>query len=201
MFAGIIKHLGRVAQVEAGADGTRLELEVPAAFAAQAEPGASVAVNGCCLTVAAVAAARLSFNLGTTTQQRTAPLRAGAQVHLEHSLRAGDPIDGHMVAGHVDGVATLAAVESGTDSTVAAFDLPPDLDARLVAVRGSVAVAGVSLTVAALAGRRFEVQLIAATMERTLLRPDAALAPGAAFNFEADMLARYALRAKAGDET
>lgn len=195
MYTGIVSHLGTVAALDAGGGG--LAVETPAGFLDRAEPGDSIAVDGCCLTLAAKEEARALFARGPVTRRRTAAPRAGAQVHLEHALRAGDPLGGHLVTGHVDGVATLAEARAEAGGVAASFELPPDLDARLVAERGSVAVAGVSLTVAACAGRRFEVQLVPATIERTLLRLDAALVPGAGFNFEADCLARYALRAAA----
>ena len=195
VFTGIVGQLGTVAALDAA--GAELAIEAPAGFWDQAEPGASVAVDGCCLTLAAKDGARGLFSRGPVTRARAAAPRAGAQVHLEHALRAGDPLGGHLVTGHVDGVATLAQARAEGGGIAAAFELPPELDPRLVAVRGSVAVAGVSLTVAACEGRRFEVQLVPATIERTLLRLDAALVPGAAFNFEADCLARYALRAAA----
>ncbi|MBF2735881.1 MAG: riboflavin synthase [Betaproteobacteria bacterium AqS2] len=193
MYTGIVSDLGTVAALDE--DGARLSIATPAGFLDRAAPGDSIAVDGCCLTLTAKEGTLARFDRGAVTRARTVEPRPGAQVHLEHALRAGEPLGGHLVTGHVDGVATLAAAQAEEGSVAAAFELPPELDARLVAVRGSVAVAGVSLTVAAFADRRFTVQLIPATIERTLLRLDAALVPGTGFNFEADCLARYALRA------
>lgn len=186
MFTGIVRELGRVASVEAGGAGIRLTVEAPETAAAAAV-GDSVAVAGVCLTVVAADAGRLAFDAVPETLSRTSlgRLAPGAPVNLEPALRAGEPLGGHVVQGHVDGV---GAVRSTGDPTW--FDAPPEL-LRYCVEKGSIAVEGVSLTVAALDEAGFAVALIPHTRAVTTLGD---LAPGDPVNLEVDVLAKYVER-------
>ena len=162
-------------------------LVVETALAARV--GDSVAVDGVCLTVVDAAAGALSFDVVPETLARTAlgELAAGSPVNLEPALRAGDALGGHIVQGHVDGVATVAAVTPEGDGRRLRFAAPPDL-LRYVVEKGSVAVQGTSLTVAAVDGGGFEAALIPHTLAATTL---GTLAPGRRVNVEVDVLAKY----------
>ena len=190
MFTGIVQAVGRVAAVEATAGGARVGIDAGGLDLAGVKTGDSIAVNGACLTVVAVGGRRLAFDLSRETLACTAPLAQGAAVNLEKSLRVGDGLDGHIVSGHVDGVGTVARVEAAGDNRRIAFEAPREL-AKYVARKGSVAIDGVSLTVNAVEGCVFEVNLIPHTLAATNL---AALEPGAKVNIECDLLARYAER-------
>ncbi len=195
MFTGIIRHRGKVASAVRNAAGTRMEIECPQLLLDGCEVGDSIAVNGCCLTLAGRSGLRAAFDLAPETLERTAALAVDEEAHLEASLRAGDPIGGHLMFGHVDGVAELLSAERRGNCLRLAFAVPSGC-ARFLAPKGSVALAGVSLTVASCAGERLEVELVPQTMDQTLLP---GLQPGAQVNFEADMLARYACRRDSGD--
>ena len=198
MFTGIIQQLGTVTAVTTQPNGARLAIATPAAILDAVSIGDSIAVNGCCLTLACRPdQSTADFALGPETMARTAPLTAGDAVHLEPALRAGDPLGGHMVTGHVDGTVKLHTWQPSGASALATFSIPAEIDPRLIVSRGSVAVAGVSLTVVSTAENKFTVQLIPHTLANTLLRPDRALKNAAQCNFEADCLARYALQAVA----
>jgi riboflavin synthase len=163
--------------------------------------GDSIAVNGCCLTVVAKSGATLGFDVSAETLACTAGLDGAADVNLEKSLRLADRLSGHLVAGHVDGVGTVVAherveeVASGTGSFRLVVDAPPAL-ARFIAVKGSIAVHGVSLTVNEVAGARFHVNLIPHTLDVTTLK---AARPGAKVNLEVDLVARYVARLAEAD--
>ena len=195
MFTGIVEEVGAVRELARKTDVTRLA--VAAAVACEdSDVGASVAVNGVCLTVVARAPAELVFELGPETLTRTAlgRLAPGARVNLERPLRFGGALGGHLVLGHVDGIGTVEAVtrvESTSRVRIALGD--PGL-APLLIPQGSVAVDGVSLTVAALAGTTFEVMLIPHTLAATTLD---ALAAGQAVNIETDVIGKYVARSLA----
>ena len=174
MFTGIVREVGRVVSF----DGRRLVVE----GATQAAEGDSVAVDGVCLT--AVDGARLVFDVVEETLSRTTlgALRAGDRVNLEPALRAGEPLGGHLVQGHVDGLGRVRAVGDPVW-----IDAPADL-LRYCVEKGSITVDGVSLTVAALDAGGFAVALVPHTLEATTL---GALAPGDAVNLEVDVLAKY----------
>ena len=192
MFAGIIGHLGKIqARAERG-QGARITVACPEALLAESEVGASIAVDGCCLTLAEKDSSLAGFDLAPETVGRTAPLAPGQRVHLEASLKAGDPIGGHLLFGHVDGTAQLLEREARGESLRLLLQAPAEC-ASLIAEKGSVALAGVSLTVASCKGRTFAVELVPHTICATLL---AQMRIGEAVNFEADMLARYAVRAR-----
>lgn len=191
MFTGIVRERGRVVAVEGGPDGVRLRVEAPLA-AAQAAVGDSVAVNGCCLTATEVADGRISFDAVPETLRRTSlgRLRVGAEVNLEPALRAGEPLGGHYVQGHVDGVGRVRSVAGEGEGLRVWIEAPPEL-LRYCVEKGSIAVEGVSLTVAELAGEAFAVALVPHTLAATTL---GALEPGREVNLEADVLAKYVER-------
>jgi riboflavin synthase len=191
VFTGLIREVGRVASVAGGRDGVRLDVVAPRT-AAGAQVGDSVAINGVCLTVVSVADGRLAFDAVPETLERSSlgRLAAGARVNLEPALRAGEPLGGHYVQGHVDGVGTVRSVEDEGDGKRIWFDAPPEL-LRYVVEKGSVAVEGTSLTVADLDGGGFAVALIPHTLSETTL---GALEPGDPVNLEADVLAKYVER-------
>lgn len=184
MFTGIVREVGAVVAHE----GSRLAVKCDMT----AETGGSIAVNGACLTVVAADGGVLAFDVVPETERRTnlGRLRPGDRVNLEPALALGQPLDGHIVQGHVDAatdVRSVAPAAAGREITVA---LPPSL-ARFVAEKGSVAVDGVSLTVTAVSGDAFGVALIPHTLDRTIAGTYQA---GSIVNLEVDVLARYAAR-------
>ena len=191
MFTGIVRERGRVVAVERNGRGLRLRVEAPAT-ASTVALGDSVAVNGCCLTVTSTANRSLAFDAVPETIARTnlGRLAAGAEVNLEPALRAGEPLGGHFVQGHVDGTARVERLEPEGDGARLALTLPPEL-LRYCVEKGSVAVDGVSLTIAALRDDGIEIALVPFTLEHTTL---AAAAPGDELNVEVDLLAKYAER-------
>jgi riboflavin synthase alpha subunit len=193
MFTGIVRERGRVVAAEPSANGGGLRLRIEAPVTAPTtEPGDSVAVAGCCLTATAVEDGRLEFDAVPETLARTTlgSLRNGAEVNLEPALRAGEPLGGHFVQGHVDGVGRVRSADPAGDGVRLWLDLKPVL-LRYCVEKGSIAVDGVSLTVAALDDRGLAVALVPHTLRETTL---AALAPGDAANVEVDLLAKYAER-------
>ena len=190
MFTGLIADVGTVASAERGEDGARLRVET--GLASELAEGDSIAVNGACLTAAAVDGGAFEADVMNQTLAVTSlgPLVAGDPVNLELAVRAADRLGGHVVQGHVDGTGTVAAVTEDGIARRVAIELPAELR-RYVVERGSVAVDGVSLTVAALTDRGFEVSLIPETLERTNL---GAAEPGRAVNIEVDVVARYVER-------
>jgi len=191
VFTGLIREVGRVAGVDGGPDGVRLTVEAPAT-AHEAQLGDSIALSGVCLTVVDRADGRLGFDAVPETLARSSlrTLEPGSRVNVEPALRAGEPLGGHYVQGHVDGVGTVRTVEPEGEGKRIWFDAPADL-LRYVVEKGSVAVEGTSLTVAALDGRGFAVALIPHTLDQTTL---GALEPGAPVNLEVDVLAKYVER-------
>jgi riboflavin synthase len=153
--------------------------------------GESVCVSGVCLT-AVETSRRFVADLSSETLRRSTlgALVPGDGVNLERALRWGDRLSGHFVMGHVDGISRILSIRRGGNSRVVRFSIPPGLG-RLVAVKGSVALDGVSLTVASRAGRTFAVSLIPETWRRTTL---GSRSEGDAVNFEADIFARYSRR-------
>jgi riboflavin synthase len=190
MFTGLVGDLGTVERVEADSEGARLRIRP--ALASELSEGDSVAVNGACLTAAAVDPEGFDADVMNQTLERTSlgPLQPGSRVNLELPLRASDRLGGHLVQGHVDGTGEVAAVDEDGFARRLTVVVPPGLRHYLVE-RGSVAVDGVSLTVAALTDEGFAVSLIPETLERTTLG-DAA--PGTRVNLELDVVARYVER-------
>jgi riboflavin synthase len=187
MFTGIVRELGRVEAF----DGSRLRVAAPETAPGIAI-GDSVAIAGVCLTVVENGGGGLGFDAVPETLSRTSlgRLRTGDAVNVEPALRAGDPMGGHVMQGHVDGVGTVRAVEPEGDGRRIWIDTPPDV-LRYCVEKGSVAVDGTSLTVAALDDAGFAVALIPHTLAVTTL---GSLAPGDPVNLEADVLAKYVER-------
>ena len=177
MFTGIVRERAKVASFERG----RLVVE------SSLDPtvGDSVAVDGVCLTVAERTNGSLAFDVMPETLRRAKPF--GAEVNLETALRAGDPLGGHYVQGHVDGVGRVRSVEREGEGLRVWFEVEREL-LRYVVEKGSIAVQGVALTVADLDETGFAVALIPHTLEATTL---GALTPGSRVNLEADVLAKY----------
>jgi riboflavin synthase len=190
MFTGIIIDVGRVAAVERRGD-TLFTIET-AFDMGTVDMGASIACDGCCLTVIDKAPGRFTISASGETLSKTTlgTWREGTEINLERALRVGDELGGHIVSGHVDGVAQVVSVAPEGDSWRYVFEVPAEL-ARFVAPKGSVALGGVSLTVNEVDGRRFGVNIIPHTRSHTTFRT---LAPGDGVNFEVDMLARYVAR-------
>ncbi|MGH9478030.1 MAG: riboflavin synthase [Terriglobales bacterium] len=186
MFTGIIQAVGGVAALERRASGARLRLAVPAALLRHLKLGDSVAVNGCCLTVAAKTRGGFAADLSAETLARTtlAAFRPGQRVSLEPALRYGDPLGGHLLQGHVEGTGRFVTFEPGG---MLRIEVPAALR-RYVVLKGSLAVDGVSLTVATLRGRDIGIALIPHTLRHTHLKT---LAAGDRVNLETDPLARH----------
>jgi len=191
MFTGLVMDLGEVAAVESTGDGVRLHVRTT--LTPEVTPGDSVAVNGVCLTATTVDDGEFAADVMHETLDRSSLGAAteGVKVNVELPLRASDRLGGHVVQGHVDGTGIVAEVrEDGFARRVRVEAEDPAL-LRYVVEKGSIAVDGVSLTVAALDERGFEVSLIPETLERTNL---GAAAPGARVNLEVDVLAKYVER-------
>jgi riboflavin synthase len=188
MFTGLVEELGTVRQVTAAGAGRVLAIAAPI-IAADGAIGASVAINGACLTVVNRAAELLSFEAGPETLARTnlGELREGDRVNLERSLRLSDRLGGHLVQGHVDGVGRIAERRRAGEWETVWFSCPPELAAQMVS-KGSVAVDGVSLTLVDVDAERFSVALIPHTLAQTTL---GFKQPGAAVNLETDVVAKY----------
>jgi riboflavin synthase len=190
VFTGIVRERGRVVSAERNGGGVRLRIAARAT--ADARPGDSIAVNGCCLTATAADGDTLEFDAVPETIARTTlgGLVEGAEVNLEPALRAGEPLGGHFVQGHVDGRARVTAFEPEGEGARVRLELEPGL-LRYCVEKGSIALDGVSLTVAALRDDGIEIALVPFTLEHTTL---GALAPGDEVNVEVDLLAKYAER-------
>ena len=195
MFTGIVEEIGAIRAIERGDRLARLEVEARVTLDG-VDIGGSVAVNGVCLTVIERRPSGFVFEIGPETLSRTAlgRLSPGDSVNLERPLRFGGALGGHLVLGHVDGVGTVDAVTRVESTARVRVALPNrDLEPLLIP-QGSVAVDGVSLTVAALGDRSFEVMLIPHTLAVTTL---GRLTPGQATNIEADVIGKYLVRSLA----
>ncbi len=189
MFTGLVS-TGRLLSVDAGEDGARVRVAV--GFADEIREGDSIAVNGCCLTATSIDGDSFSADVMHETLRRTAPLgEPGAIVNVELPLRASDRLGGHIVQGHVDGVGSVAAIEE--DGFARRVRVEPEERGllRYVVEKGSIAVNGVSLTVAAVDDDGFEVSLIPETLERTTF---GTAGVGSAVNLEVDVLAKHVER-------
>jgi len=189
MFTGLVETTGALAS--RAARGPGLALGITSSFQGL-ELGESIAVSGVCLTVTEISAGGFSVDLSAETVARATlgRLPVGAELNLERSLRVGDRVGGHWVVGHVDGVAHVRSVTPVGESRRVILEPPSEL-LSYIAVKGSVTLDGVSLTVNALAGPVFEVMLIPHTLGATSLKH---LAAGAELNLEVDLIARYAVR-------
>jgi riboflavin synthase len=188
MFTGIVSGLGTVQSVEARRGGARVAIALPAGYG-RLRSGESLCVSGVCLTAAKASSRRLLADLSSETLRRSSlgALAPGGRVNLERALRWGDRLSGHFVLGHVDAMARVLDVERAGNSWTFRFSIPPGLSS-FVAPKGSVALDGVSLTVARRRGRAFEVAVIPETYRRTTL---GLTRRGDRVNFEADIFARY----------
>ncbi|HUX66271.1 MAG TPA: riboflavin synthase [Terriglobales bacterium] len=191
MFTGIIQTVGKVEELRQRGEGARLRIGGAGGALRGLKRGASIAVNGCCLTLVQQRAGSFSADLSPETLARTnlGGLRRGDRVNLEPPLRVGDALSGHLVQGHVEATGRLLELRSaGKDAGWRlGLEAPAALEAYLVP-QGSLTVDGISLTIAALAGARVEIAIIPHTYRHTHLR---FLRPGAALNLETDPMARH----------
>ena len=191
MFTGIVREVGRVASLDGDGPALRLAVEAPAT-APDVAIGDSVSISGVCLTAVEIAGGRIGFDVVPESLARTSldGLAAGDRVNVEPALRAGEPLGGHYVQGHVDAVGRVRRVDGGGEGTRVWFDAPAEI-LRYVVEKGSIAVDGTSLTVSALDDDGFEVALVPHTLVATTL---GGLEPGDAVNLEPDVLAKYVER-------
>lgn len=191
MFTGIVEELGHVAAIEHGEESACLAIRGPL-VTEDAQHGASIAVNGVCLTVVTHGDGEFAVDVMHETLQRSSlgALSAGDRVNLERAMRADARFGGHIVQGHVDGTTTITERIPGERWEVVRFDLPAHLS-RYVVEKGSITVDGVSLTVAAVSDTRFSVSLIPTTLELTTLGHKGV---GDVVNLEVDVLAKYVER-------
>lgn len=189
MFTGIIKGLGTVLEQEPRGGDTRLVIDAGDADLGALSPGDSIAVSGVCLTAVTLDGSCFAADVSNETLSLTTlgALRVGSHVNLEGALRAGEPLGGHMVSGHVDSFASLEDKTGDARSWRLVFSVPASL-ARYIAPKGSVCLDGISLTVNEIDGERFGVNIIPHTMEHTTLGERAV---GDRVNLEIDLVARY----------
>jgi len=191
VFTGIIRELGVVVEAEEAGGGRALAVRA-AATASRTHVGASIAIDGCCLTATEVADGTIRFQAVPETIARSTlgTLQRAEQVNVEPAIRAGEELGGHYVQGHVDAVGRIRSVEAEGQGLRVVVEAPEAV-LRYCVEKGSVTVDGVSLTVAELADDAFSVALVPHTLEATTL---SALRPGQAVNLEADVLAKYVER-------
>lgn len=191
MFTGLVEQVGRLAEVKPTAGGFRVRIRTT--LAPDLVPGDSLAVNGVCLTTLVAADGEVHADIGPETARVTTlgALERGQVVNLERPLRADARLGGHFVLGHVDGIGTIEAIRPEGEAVWLTVTYPAALAALFIR-KGSVAVDGVSLTVAGLDERRFDVMVIPYTRAHTTL---GTLAPGARVNLECDVIGKYVLRA------
>jgi len=191
VFTGIVRELGRVVSLEGDQEQARLVVAAPG-LAPELEIGDSVAVEGCCLTVVGRQDEALAFDLSAETLSRSSigSLKAGQSANLEPAIRVGEPLGGHYVQGHVDAVGRVRSLLPEGEGVRIWLELPPDV-LRYCVEKGSLTVAGVSLTIAELTDDAVAVALIPHTLEVTTLGK---ARPGDAVNLEADVIAKYVER-------
>jgi len=196
MFTGLIEAVAKVVSIIPQGGGVRLGVDI-AGLKRTPEIGASIAICGACQTVVELDGTVAYFDAVAETVQRTklGALHAGDSVNLEASVRVGDPLDGHIVLGHVDATGKLHEVRPVGASRIYRFSLP-QIIRHLVAEKGSIAIDGISLTVAEVWHDSFSVSVIPHTLNHTTLCD---LLPGNMVNLEADVLARYAARSQTAD--
>ena len=190
MFTGIVEHIGTVKQVIPVNTGKKIAVEIGHIIEG-VKLGDSIAVNGLCLTVSSIADSVVTFDIVTESLNRSAlgNLRAGSKVNLERALLAGGRLDGHIVQGHVDGIATLSSIKQ-----TGACEMTFTADSALIdqlAPKGSITVAGVSLTVARFDSKSFTIAVIPTTLRETILKD---LKQGQQVNIELDILGKYIKR-------
>jgi riboflavin synthase len=188
VFTGLVQDLGKVAEVHETVDGVRIAVESP--LASELSDGDSIAVNGVCLTAVGMCKGeRFGADVMRETLRRTslADVAPGSAVNLELPLRAADRLGGHVVQGHVDGIGVVAQIAADGFARVVTIETGPDT-LRYIVEKGSIAVDGISLTVARVDDQGFDVSLIPETIERTTL---GSAEPGTTVNLEVDVLAKY----------
>lgn len=199
MFTGIVTAIGRITQVSpltgTGADaGARLFIEAPGFLRSDNKLGDSIAIQGACMTVVAMGETSFEVDVSRESLNRTVGLGEPGEVNLEHAMKLGDSLDGHIVSGHVDGTGEVSVFEQLGESWSLHIQVPPAL-ARYMAYKGSVTINGVSLTVNSVDdnahGCEIGINLIPHTLQVTTLKH---LAPGRQVNIEVDMIARYCER-------
>ncbi len=190
MFTGIIQAIGRIQEFEARGADARMVIQVGGLDLSDVALGDSIAVNGVCLTAVALTPSHFTVDVSAETLRCTAGFAPGAEVNLEKALRLADRLGGHLVSGHVDGVGTVHRFAAVGESHQLDIDAPTEL-ARYIIRKGSITVNGVSLTVNAVNGARFALNLIPHTLEMTTLKH---LQAGSRVNLEVDMIARYVER-------
>jgi len=190
MFTGIIAAVGTVREVEPAAGGVRVTIDAGTLDLTGVRSGDSIAVDGVCLTAVKLQSSGFEADVSQETLNCTTGFAAGARVNLEKSLRLADPLGGHLVSGHVDGMGTVTRFEASGENRLLAVAAPREL-AKYIARKGSIAVNGVSLTVNAVNHSAFEINLIPHTLQATNLK---GLTIGSRVNLEVDLLARYVER-------
>ena len=190
MFTGIITAVGKISRIESGKGGLGLAIDAHQLGLSDVKVGDSIAVNGVCLTVVKRGVKSFGVDVSRETLRCTTGLDKSGEVNLEKALRLSDRLDGHLILGHVDGVGKVVRFEALGKNRLLRVRAPAGL-ARYIARKGSIAVHGVSLTVNAVRGAEFEVNLIPHTLAVTTLRR---LWAGEGVNLEVDPLARYAER-------
>ena len=190
MFTGIVTAVGGIATVAQTEGGVRISVAATDLDLADGQIGESIAVNGVCLTAIDISRTGFAADVSQETLRCCAGFAAGARVNLERALRLADRLGGHLVSGHVDGVGTVVRVQPAGDNRVLVFEASREV-ARYIAVKGSIAINGVSLTVNEVDHMQFSVNIIPHTLSATNL---GALTAGARVNLEADTVARYVER-------
>ncbi len=190
MFSGIVASVGKVVRAEPADEGLRLAIEAGSLGLSDVLLGDSIAVSGVCLTVVAIDGNVFHVDVSRETLDCTCALDAGSEVNLEKALRLSDRLGGHLVSGHVDGVGEVVSFDQAGECMHLAIRSPKPVS-KFIATKGSVTVNGVSLTVNAVEGDIFHINLIPHTLSMTNLKH---LVPGSRVNLEADMLARYVER-------
>jgi len=195
MFSGIVSAIGTIESARPNGDGLRLRIAASGLDLSDVAIGDSIAIHGVCHTVVAKDAHAFDVDTSNATRSVTAGLEQGRDVNLEKSLRLSDRLGGHLVSGHVDGIGVVKAFDDLGASARLVVEAPAAL-ARYLARKGSICVDGVSLTVNAVDGARFEVNVIPHTLAATTLGK---LCAGARVNLEVDMIARYVERMLSGE--
>ena len=191
MFTGIVEGIGSLSEIKGTGDGYRVRIHTP--IASQVKEGDSLAVNGVCLTVILIDGDHVLADVGPETARVTtvSGLQRGQEVNLERPVKGDGRFDGHFVLGHVDGIGVIEEIRQDGESHWLTIGFPPSLSAYFIR-KGSVAVDGVSLTVAGLGERQFDVMVIPYTWDHTSLK---GLRKGDKVNLECDMIGKYIVRA------
>ena len=198
MFTGIIETVGKLASQEATGGDMRLHIDTAGMDMSDVNLGDSIAVNGVCLTAIKIESNKFFADVSTETLQRSSIglLKTGAIVNLEKALTLATPLGGHLVSGHVDGLGTVLSRQKSGRSVVFCIQAPDEL-AKYIAVKGSICVDGISLTVNGVNGNQFELTIVPHTLKETIMD---SYQPGKRVNLEVDIIARYLERLNLGDD-